>query len=198
MNTDIPPDPQADAVRDEPAAVAARYGRRQDFDARYSLLDRATDKTPDDVDLLYEQAMLAEKMGRFHDMERQLRKVMALKPDHHHAFNALGYSMAERNDRLPEAKALIVRALAMAPEDPFITDSLGWVEYRLGNFAEAARLLRLAYEKKPDVEIGAHLGEVLWNNNDKTGALKVLRESALLQGDNPVLKETIRRLGISL
>ena len=164
----------------------------------YSLLDRATDKTPDDVDLLYEQAMLAEKMGRFQDMERQLRKVMALKPDHHHAFNALGYSMAERNDRLPEAKALIVRALAMAPEDPFITDSLGWVEYRLGNLAEAARLLRLAYEKKPDVEIGAHLGEVLWNNNDKTGALKVLRESALLQGDNPVLKETIRRLGISL
>ena len=164
----------------------------------YGLLESATNKTPDDVDLLYEQAMLAEKMGRFIDMERQLRKVIALKPDHHHAFNALGYSMAERNDRLPEAKNLIVQALAMAPGDPFITDSLGWVEYRLGNLAEAARLLRMAYENKPDVEIGAHLGEVLWNINDKAGALKVLRESALLQGDNEVLKDTVRRLGISL
>ena len=163
----------------------------------YGLLERATDKTPEDVDLLYEQAMLAEKMGLFQDMERHLRMVMALKPDHHHAFNALGYSMAERNDRLPEAKALIVKALMMAPGDPFITDSLGWVEYRLGNLTEAERLLRTAYEKKPDVEIGAHLGEVLWNSNDKTGALKVLRESALLQEDNQVLKETLRRLGIS-
>ena len=102
----------------------------------------------------------------------------------------------EKSDdqRRPQESRIII----VEQQLKFITDSLGWVEYRLGNLAEAARLLRLAYNNKPDVEIGAHLGEVLWNSNDKAGALKVLRESAMLQGDNQVLKETIRRLGISL
>ena len=91
---------------------------------------------PGDVDLLYEQSMMAEKLNRLDEMERLLRKVIELKPDHHHAYNALGYSLAERNQRLPEAKQLIQKALELSPGEPFITDSLGWVEYRLGNRAE--------------------------------------------------------------
>lgn len=164
----------------------------------YELLERATAKSPEDTDLLYEQAMFAEKTRRFADMEKLLRKVMALKPDHHHAYNALGYSLAERNERLAEAKSLIVKALELAPGDPYITDSLGWVEYRMGNIAEAIRILQSAYDKRPDVEIGAHLSEVLWISGDRQGALKVLREALKLQGDHSALKEVMGRLGISL
>ena len=117
---------------------------------------------PDDADLLYEQAMIDEKLDRVDEMERLLRRVIELKPDHQHAYNALGYSLAERNIRLPEARTLIQKALELSPGEPFITDSLGWVEYRLGNRDEAIRLLRDAYQARPDPEIAAHLGEVLW------------------------------------
>ena len=127
-----------------------------------AVLAQANQQFPDDVDLLYEQSMMAEKLNRLDEMERLLRKVIELKPDHHHAYNALGYSLAERNLRLPEAKQLIQKALELSPGEPFITDSLGWVEYRLGNRDEALRLLRGAYQSRPDPEIAAHLGEVLW------------------------------------
>ena len=126
------------------------------------MLAQANQQFPDDVDLLYEQAMMDEKLDRVDEMERLLRRVIALKPDHHHAYNALGYSFAERKVRLPEARALIKKALELSPGEPFITDSLGWVEYRLGNRDEALRLLRGAYQSRPDPEIAAHLGEVLW------------------------------------
>jgi tetratricopeptide (TPR) repeat protein len=103
------------------------------YKAAYDLLAQAVAKDPRDTDLLYDQAMLAEKLDDFAEMERLLRQVMALKPDYHHAYNALGYSLAERNVRLPEAKQLIQKALEFAPGDPFISDSLGWVEFRMGN-----------------------------------------------------------------
>jgi Flp pilus assembly protein TadD len=131
-------------------------------------------------------------------MERLLRKVIALKPDHHHAYNALGYSLAERNQRLPEARDLIKKALDLAPGEPFITDSLGWVEYRLGNRDEALRLLQQAYKSRPDVEIGAHLGEVLWITGQRDEARRVLRESQNRDQGNEVLKETLARLRVDL
>jgi tetratricopeptide (TPR) repeat protein len=161
-----------------------------------SVLASANQKYPNDVDLLYEQSMMAEKLNKLDEMERLLRKVIELKPDHHHAYNALGYSLAERNLRLPEAKALIQKALEIAPGEPFITDSMGWVEYRIGNRDEALRLLRGAYQSRPDPEIAAHLGEVLWVSGQRDEARKVWREARSKDSANDVLRETLARLRV--
>jgi tetratricopeptide (TPR) repeat protein len=164
----------------------------------YAVLGAAAERFPDDADLLYEQSMIAEKLDRMDDMERLLRRVMALQPDHHHAYNALGYSLAERNLRLEEARALIRKALELKPGEPFITDSLGWVEYRLGNREEATRLLRQAYQSRPDVEIASHLGEVLWVSGEREEARRVLREARTRDATNDVLVETLARLKVDL
>ena len=163
-----------------------------------SLLDQANQQFPDDVDLIYEQSMMFEKLNRLDDMERLLRRVMALKPDHQHAYNALGYSLAERNVRLPEARTLIQKALELSPGEPSITDSLGWVEYRLGNREEAVRLLRDAYRGQPDAEIAAHLGEVLWVSGQTDEARRVWREGRGRDAGNEVLRETLARLRVDL
>ncbi|HEX7435588.1 MAG TPA: tetratricopeptide repeat protein, partial [Caldimonas sp.] len=162
------------------------------------VLAQANKQFPDDVDLLYEQAMMAEKGDHLEEMERLLRRVIDLKPDHHHAYNALGYSLAERKLRLPEARALIQKALELSPGEPFITDSLGWVEYRLGNRDEALRLLRGAYQSRPDPEIAAHLGEVLWASGQAEEARRVWREGRSRDSSNDVLKETLARLRVEL
>lgn len=164
----------------------------------YRVLDAAGERFTDDTDLLYEQAMLAEKMDRLDDMERLLRRVMAIKPDHHHAHNALGYSLADRSLRLDEARALIVRALELAPGDPFITDSLGWLEYRVGNLDASVRLLREAYTTRPDTEIAAHLGEVLWVKGERDEALRIWRDAQRRDAGNSVLRETLARLRVDL
>ena len=163
-----------------------------------SLLAKANVQFSDDVDLIYEQSMMLEKLNKLDDMERLLRRVIALKPDHQHAYNALGYSLAERNVRLPEARTLIRKALDLSPGEPSITDSLGWVEYRLGNRDEAVRLLRDAYLGQPDAEIAAHLGEVLWINGQKDEARTVWREGRGRDAANEVLRETLARLRVDL
>jgi len=162
------------------------------------VMGQASKAFPDDVDLLYEQAMLNEKLDRVDEMERLLRRVIALKADHPHAYNALGYSLAERNLRLPEARALIQKALELSPGEPSITDSMGWVEYRLGNREEAIRLLRRAYLARPDPEIAAHLGEVLWSAGQSEEARRVFREARLRDAQNDVLRETLARLRVDL
>lgn len=165
------------------------------YKAAYDLLDKAVAKDPGDPDLLYDQAMLAEKMDRLGDMERLLRQVIATKPDFHHAYNALGYSLADRGVRLGEARQLIRKALEFAPGDPYITDSLGWVEFRLGNRSESLRILQGAYKDRPDAEIAAHLGEVLWSLGQHDKAQAIWREGLLLDRDNETLQQTIKRLG---
>ena len=162
------------------------------------VLAQANKKYPDDVDMIYEQSMMAEKLNRLADMERLLRRVIELKPDHQHAYNALGYSLAARNVRLPEARTLIKKALELSPGEPSITDSLGWVEYRLGNKPEAVRLLREAYRGQPDAEIAAHLGEVLWVSGQVDEARQVWREARKRDATNDVLRETLTRLRVDL
>ncbi len=162
------------------------------------VLAQANKAFPDDTDLLYEQAMLDEKLDRVDVMERLLRRVIELKADHQQAYNALGYSLADRKIRLPEARALIHKALELSPGEPSITDSLGWVEYRLGNHEEAIRLLRGAYQARPDPEIGAHLGEVLWSAGQSEEARRVFREARSRDAQNDVLRETLARLRVDL
>lgn len=166
----------------------------QEWQQAHAVLEQANQQFPNDPDMLYEQAMMAEKVGRLDEMEQLLRRVMEIKPEHYHAYNALGYSLAERSLRLPEARTLIAKALEFAPGEPFIVDSLGWVEYRLGNHAEALRLLRQAYQARPDAEIAAHLGEVLWISGERDEAQRVWREGSQRDPKNEALRETVRRL----
>jgi tetratricopeptide (TPR) repeat protein len=164
------------------------------FTQAYEVLTEAVARFPDDVELLYEQAMAAEKIGKTREMEQLLRQVMTAKPDYHHAYNALGYSLADRNVRLPEARQLINKALEFAPKDPFILDSLGWLEFRSGNFAQALLVLKQAYQARPDAEIAAHLGEVLWVTNRKDEATALWKEASEANPDNETLLETMQRL----
>jgi tetratricopeptide (TPR) repeat protein len=164
------------------------------WDEAYAVLGKANARFQDDPDLLYEQAMMAEKTNRLSEMEALLQRVMALRPESAHAYNALGYSLADRGLRLEEARRLILRALELSPGDPFITDSLGWVEYRLGRPQEALRLLRQAWSARPDTEIGAHLGEVLWSLGEKEEARRIWREARQRDSNNEVLRETLSRL----
>ncbi|AOF87372.1 tetratricopeptide repeat family protein [Hydrogenophaga sp. RAC07] len=162
----------------------------------YEVYGEAVARFPDEADLRYDQAMMAEKAGKPADMEVLLRALIVAKPDFHHAYNALGYSLADRNERLPEAKRLIEKAVELAPGDAYIQDSLGWVEFRLGNTGRALEILQAAYGKRPDPEIAAHLGEVLWSKGQRDQALKIWREGLMLSADNETLQGTLKRLRV--
>ena len=162
------------------------------------LLNEALDRFPDNTYLLYEQAMVVEKNNQFDVMEQSLRKIIALTSDNQHAYNALGYSFAERNVRLPEAYDLIKQALSMAPDDAYIMDSMGWVEFRLGRLESAEEILRRAYAIKPDAEIAVHLGEVLWMRGREEEAKKLWRIANGKDPKNESLKGTLQRLQIKL
>jgi tetratricopeptide (TPR) repeat protein len=160
----------------------------------FDLLEKSLEKLPNHPDLLYESAMTAEKLSKLDVQETQLKKLIQLKPDYAHAYNALGYSLADRNERLTEARDLIEKALKIAPDDAAIIDSMGWVMYRLGDLPRAVELLKRAYEARPDAEIAAHLGEVLWQMNRKAEADRVWREALAKAPDDEMLKNTIKRL----
>ena len=159
----------------------------------FNLLGEALLKSPDQPELLYDHALTAEKIDRFDVLEASLKRLVQLRPDHAHAYNALGYSFAERNIRLPEAKKLIERALELSPEDFFIIDSMGWVLYRMGDLKGAAVQLRRAWNGRPDGEIGAHLGEVLWVLGERDEARRVWQEALKASPDNESLLKTLKR-----
>jgi tetratricopeptide (TPR) repeat protein len=160
----------------------------------YDLLARALEQQPEQPELLYDHALTAEKLERFDVLESSLRKLIRLKPDHAHAYNALGYSFADRNLRLPEARKLIERALQLMPEDYYIIDSMGWVLYRMGDLQGALEHLRRAYLGRPDAEIGAHLGEVLWKMGQREEAERVWQEVLKHHPENDTLQNTLKRL----
>ena len=162
----------------------------------YDLLSGALQQTPDEETLLYDTATAAERVGQFDAMERLLRRLIELKPEAAQAYNALGYSLADRNLRLPEARALIDKAVQLAPDDAYIQDSLGWVQFRQGNLRQARKTLEAAFKKRPDAEIAAHLGEVLWSQGEREGALRVWRDGQRLDVDNETLKKTLLRFRV--
>jgi len=160
----------------------------------FAVMERGLDALPDQPDLLYDYAMLAEKLERVDLLESSLRKLIKLRPDHAHAYNALGYSLADRNERLDEAQELIESALKLAPDDSFIIDSMGWVLYRRGKTEEALKQLQRAYAGRQDPEIAAHLGEVLWVLGRRNEAQKVWDEALSKAPSNDVLTKTVQRL----
>jgi len=160
----------------------------------YEILDSALGQYPDEPDLLYDLAMVAEKLDRIDVLEAKLTRLVELKPTNAQALNALGYTLVDRTPRVSEGLALIQRALAMSPDDPFILDSVGWAQYRLGHLDEAEKYLRQAMEQRPDPEIAAHLGEVLWAKGERKLAQDLWQSQLKNAPDNPVLLETVRRL----
>ena len=163
------------------------------YQEAFALYDEALKNNPQDQDLLYAQALVAESLDRVEDAERYMRQILEQDPDNVKTLNALGYTLADRTRRYDEARQYIERAYAQKPDDPAIIDSMGWVQYRLGNLEEARRYLQQAYDMTGDGEIGAHLGEVLWMQGDKAGARRVWQESLKNAPDDPVLKEVINR-----
>ena len=162
--------------------------------AAFDMVQQALERLPNQPDLLYDHAMLAEKLDRMDILETSLRKLIALRPDYAHAYNALGYSLADRNERLPEARELIEKALKLSPDDSFIIDSMGWVLYRLGKTNDALDWLQRAFAARPDAEIAAHLGEVLWALGRRDEAERVLQDAAKKDPGNEALTSTRKRL----
>ncbi|KAA8706312.1 tetratricopeptide repeat protein [Pseudomonas proteolytica] len=160
----------------------------------WKILAQALLQYPDDLNLLYTRAMQAEKRNDLAQMEKDLRLIIKRDPDNAMALNALGYTLSDRTTRYAEAKVLIEQAHQLNPEDPAVLDSLGWVNYRLGNLDEAERLLRQALERFPDQEVAAHLGEVLWAKGNQREARQIWAKFLKEQPDSPILRSTIKRL----
>ena len=188
------PEASEEDARAKISAEAQLLRDNKQFDLVYSFLQAALKSDPADVDLRYDLAMAAEKLDKLDEMETLLRQVIAEKPDYHHAYNALGYSLADRKLRLIEARELVKKALEFAPNDPFILDSLGWVEFRSGNLSEAAQILQGAYQSRQDAEIAAHLGEVLWAMGQAEQARAIWKAGLAQSPNNNTLLETIKRL----
>lgn len=173
------------------AQLLREAGRNADA---HAVLSAALEQQPDQPDLLYDIALLAERLGRVDELESRLRRLLEIKPDHAHALNALGYSLAERNIRLDEARSLIERALELAPNDPFILDSKGWVLFRQGQPEAALEALQRAFGIRADPEIAAHIGEVLWSLGRKDEARQTWDRARKEHPANETLAETIKRL----
>ena len=167
----------------------------KDFEGAYQVLSEAVEREPRLSELRYDRAMVAEKMNKLTEMEADLRAVIAIKPDHAHAFNALGYTFAERGIRLDEAEQLINEAVRLAPNDPFILDSMGWVQYRRGKLSESRATLEKAYGIRADAEIAAHLGEVLLALGLRNEAGKLVAEALRDHPGNEALVAVSARIG---
>ena len=159
----------------------------------YETLNQALQQQPDNPELLYDAALSAERIQAYEAMERHLRALLNKHPDHAHALNALGYSLVERNIRLDEAETLLNKAIALAPQDAYIMDSVGWLQYRQGKLEAALQTLRQAYRLKADSEIAAHLGEVLWQLGKQDEARKVWQEASQRDPHNRALRATLEK-----
>jgi tetratricopeptide (TPR) repeat protein len=187
-------EPQNDAQRVQILQSEAQLLREaKNYQESFDILRKALDVQPDQPELLYDVALAAEKIDRIDIAETHLRRLIMLRPDHAQAYNALGYTLADRTDRLAEARDYIEKALKLSPEDPFILDSMGWVEYRLGHVAQGLQYLERAFQQRPDPEIAAHLGEVRWAKGDKPGAEKIWRDALRDNPENDELQKVIKK-----
>lgn len=174
-------------------AIASLLNQAKRHQEAYDLLEKTVNSLPNTPDIIYDYAMTAERLQKLDVMERELRKLIKIKPDFAAAYNALGYSLADRNINLQEAHSLIEKALMLSPDDHYIMDSMGWVHYRMGSLELALNYLQRAYNAQSDPEIAAHLGEVLWQKGKHDEAIKIWQEALQTHPDNEVLLDTKRR-----
>ncbi|MDD4887829.1 MAG: tetratricopeptide repeat protein [Thiomonas sp.] len=191
--------PQATAAQRKDRLLARAQILREAgrFDASYKLLQTGLKQAPNDVDLLYEASMMADKSGHIKEMLQMLRKAIALDPESQPAYNALGYTLAERGENLPEARKLVARALELSPGNPFVLDSMGWVEYKMGRLDQALDLLQQAYDARPDPEIGAHLGEVLWALGQRDKARVIWQKAIERAPHDAMVQAVLRKYGVT-
>jgi tetratricopeptide (TPR) repeat protein len=175
-------------------AQASLLGQAKRYQEAYDLLEKAVGNLPGSPELIYDYAMAAERIQKLDVTETELRKLIQLKPDFAQAYNALGYTLADRNVKLDEARKLIEKALALSPNDYFILDSMGWVQYRLGKLDKAVDFLRRAYTAQTDPEIAAHLGEVLWHQGKHDEAVELLDTALREYPENETLINTSKKL----
>lgn len=183
------PEQQVTALQTE-ANILAHAGKQKEA---FELLGNAINNLPNSYELVYDYAMMAERVKRFDIMEQELRKLMLMKPDFAQAYNALGYTLADRNERLDEAKQLIEKALSLTPDDHYILDSMGWVHYRQGHLNEALDYLQRAYDAQSDPEIAAHLGEVLWQKGQHEEAINTWEKALQDHPENEALLNTSKK-----
>ena len=177
-------------------AQILRHAKR--FNEAYQLLDKALKTQKDPTDLLYDHAVAAEGIGRFDIAEKDLRRLIKARPDEANAYNALGYMLADRNVRLPEALELIEKANRLLPDNPHILDSLGWVYFRTGRIDDAIAIFQKIWLRLPEAELGTHYGEVLWAKGNREAARAVWRETQKIDPDNKLLRDTLQRLDVKL
>jgi len=177
-------------------AEAEILTRAEELETAMTVYDEALEEFPKDTDLLYARAMLAARLDRIEQVERDLRDILEREPDNGDALNALGYTLADRTERYEEAYEYIKRAYELKPDDHYVVDSLGWVLYRLGRLDEAIRHLRRAMELRPDPEVAAHLGEVLWVAGDRDGAKEVWNAALAAQPEDKRLRDVMQRFGL--
>jgi tetratricopeptide (TPR) repeat protein len=169
----------------------------ENYEAAHDIYTRALETSQDNKDLLYARGLNAADLKRIDLLENDLRKILETDPKHADALNALGYTLADQTDRLEEAKGLIEQALILKPESPAILDSMGWVEYRLGNLDKALEYLEKAAEISPDAEIASHLGEVLWHLGQQQRAMEVWDAANERDPENRFIHPAMKRLGVS-
>jgi tetratricopeptide (TPR) repeat protein len=169
-----------------------------EYDEAFDYVNETLVYLPDNLELLYARALVAAELGKIDITEKDLRKIIAKQPKHANALNALGYTLADQTTRYEEAKALIVKALVLRPNDAHILDSMGWVSYRLNDFETAIEFLQKAYNASPEAEVAAHLGEVLWESGSHDEANALFKKSFAEETDNPILNKAIERYKIQL
>lgn len=167
--------------------------RQQQYQEAYSLYARYLDSHPDDYDVLYARSLVAERLDLLDEAERDLKKIIQVEPDNARALNALGYTLADRTTRYQEALQYLEKAIKITPDDPAVQDSMGWVQFKLGNLQSAREYLQKAYDQTEDAEIAAHLGEVIWSMGDQAGARKMWEQGKKQEPENPVLLKTLER-----
>jgi len=187
------PDQSAELVRIE-VELLSQAGLKDDA---IELVTTALSVAPDNIDLLYTRAMLAEQVDNLAMLEQDLRTIIRLKPDHAEALNALGYTLADRTDRWSEAMPLIQRAMELSPDNPAVIDSMGWIYFRMGDFAKARPLLEKAFAMMQDHEIAAHYGELLWLSGEQGKALGIWARGLEQTPDSEIIMRTLQRLRIS-
>jgi tetratricopeptide (TPR) repeat protein len=175
-------------------AEARILQQAHDPEGAFQSLDGALEQLGDSVAIRYSHALLAAELGRIDVAESDLRMILAEQPDHAAALNALGYTLADQTDRYQEAEELIKHAYSLQPDDASIVDSMGWVAYRMGRLGEAEEFLNRAWALDKNAEIGAHLGEVLWQQGKHDRARDIWGKSKLIDENNKTLLETIKRL----
>ena len=169
------------------------YAQAEDYIKAYDIYTEALALAPDNHDIRYGRAMLAEKFGRIDLLEKDLHIILAVKPRDNQALNALGYTLADRTTRYKEARLYIERALEVNPEDVATLDSMGWVLYKMGEQAEALKYLKRAYDKDPDSEIAAHYGEVLWVTGQTRKARSIWDKALINDPEHRVLISIMTR-----